>query len=160
MDLGDPYYAPKDSYDFSAFVFVIDRNTNKSVPILSFEVRNTWSGNLAATSKRRLSRNEFTYNAGNGPTTVGVESNTINATIQRSAPALAFTYSLFAINWILTVCSLITTSFTAHRESEIGVALLPITVILTIPTIRGIYVDLPFGVSLGVYRKHHLSLNH
>ena len=44
----------------------------------------------------------------------------------------------------MTLCSMITTSIIFNREGEVkdGVALLPITVILTIPTIR-VFIQVP-----------------
>lgn len=157
IDLGTGYYAPNDWYSFSAFVFVIDRATNESIPVIACKINSAGPGDFSAVSEVAPSGNEFTYDAGEGPTTVVVKSVTMYTSIRRPVTVLALTSSIFAINWILTACSLITTSVMSHWEGEIGIALLPITVILTIPTLRNIYVDLPFGVYLGGSQKHCFS---
>ena len=147
---GIQYFAPNDWYSFSAFAFAIDKATNTSVPILTFEIGSAGAGDFSTNSDVIPSRNNFTYNAGSGPTTIQVDSHTLDAGIGRSVPARALTYSMFAINWVLAVCSIITTSVTFDKGGEIGVAFLPITVILTIPTIRNLYVGSPpFGIFLG-----------
>ena len=94
--------------------------------------------------------NNFTYDAEGGQATAEVKSYTIFAGIGRSVPARGLTYSMFTINWILTLSSIITTSIMFNREGEMAMALLPITVILTIPAIRNLYVGSPpFGIYLG-----------
>ena len=153
MGLGDYSYAPNDQYSFSAFVFAIDRATNKSIPVVKFAVQSGGPGALSTASTLEMSSNNFTYDAGNGSTTVAVQSLTIYARIKRPDSALSLTYSMFAINWVLTVFSMITTLVASYWEVDIVVTLLPITVILTIPTIRSIYVDAPFGVYLGAYQE-------
>jgi len=151
---GYQYLAPNDEYSFSAFVFVIERTTNKSIPIDTFEIQTTGPGDFGTKSDSFSTTNAFTYNAGSGPITVNVTSSTMFASVVRSAPARALTYSMFAINWILVVCSIVTTSVAFNRggeKSDVGITLLPITVILTIPTIRSLYVGSPsFGIYLDV----------
>ena len=151
MGLGDYNYAPNDQYSFSAFVFVIDKATNASIPVVGLAVQSGGPGAFSTESTLETSSNNFTYNAGNGSTTIPAESLTIYVKIKRPVSALALTYSMFAINWVLTMFSMITTLVASHWEVDIVVTLLPLTVILTIPTIRGIFVNAPFGVYLGAY---------
>ena len=59
---------------------------------------------------------------------------------------------MFTINWVLTFCSVAIALVVLRRRGEVkdGVAFLPVTVILSIPTIRSLYVGSPpFGISLG-----------
>lgn len=158
IDVGVQYFAPEDAYSFSTFVFAIDRSTNKSIPIITFEIGSSGSGDFGSTSEVVPSSNQFTYNPGTGPTTVGVKSHTILAGVSRSVPARALTYSMFAINWILAFCSIITTSVSFNRGGgggDLGITLLPVTVILTIPAVRNLYVGSPpFGIFLGTYKNH------
>ena len=68
---------------------------------------------------------------------------------------------MFAINWVLTLCSVAIALVVYRRRGEVkdGVALLPITVILTIPTIRGLYVGSPpFGIDFGAYQNYPTRL--
>jgi len=154
IEQGVQYFAPNDWYTFSAFVFAIEKTTNASIPIITFEIGSSGPGDFCTTSEVVPTNNEFTYDTGSGPTTVEIKSHTIYASIGRSIPARALTYSMFGINWLLAVCSIITTSVTYNRvrgEGEVGIALLPVTVILTIPTIRSVYVGSPpFGIYLDV----------
>ena len=144
---GAQYFAPNDWYSFSAFVFAIERATNQSVPILTFEISAAGSGDFSTMSEVAPSKSQFTNSTGGG---VEVQSCTVYAGIGRSLPARALTYSMFTINWVLTLCSIVTTSITFNKRGEIGVALLPITLILTIPAIRNLYVGAPpFGIFLG-----------
>lgn len=79
-----------------------------------------------------------------------------SGTIVHSLRARAITYSMFAINWILTLCSIITTSAMFNRRGEVkeAVALLPVTVILTIPVVRSLYSGSPpYGIHLGKHRE-------
>ena len=157
IDSGDVYFAPDNWYSFSAVVFVIDRATNKSVPITSFGATGLGTSAFTTEAEVKSSRNVFIYEAGGVPITVVVESNSISVGIRSTVSARALTYSMFAINWVLTVCSLITTLVASHQQGEIGVALLPITVILTIPTLRNMYIGTPFGGHLGMCQKRCFS---
>ena len=156
MDLSNSYYAPQDWYSFSTFAFVIDKATNKSIPIIAFIVFNTGPGDFSTVSKMVPGRIEV---PGNVSTTAVVGSKTLFAKIKRPVTALALTFSMFAINWVLTIFSIIATLVASQWESDAGIALLPITVILAIPTIRNIYSDSPFGVFLGTCREGTLLLS-
>jgi hypothetical protein len=162
IENGVQYFCPDDWYSFSAFVFAVESATNKSVPIITFEIGSSGSGDFGSTSEVVPSTNQFTYNNGSGSTTVGVKSHTILAGVGRSVPARALTYSMFAINWILAFCSIITTSVAFNRGAgggDFGITLLPVTLILTIPAIRNIYVGSPpFGIFLGTYKNHGAPL--
>ena len=56
-----------------------------------------------------------------------------------------------AINWILTFCSIVTTSVAFGRvvwEGEAEITLVPITAILTLPAIRNLYLGAPPFVNI------------
>ena len=104
--------------------------------------------------------NQFTYEANDGQNTVEVESRTILAKVEYSARARAFTLSMLVINWILTLCSVAIALIVFSRRGRVkdGIALLPVTVILSTPTIRGLYVrSPPFGIFLGAHRGFHAA---
>jgi len=153
IDFGEPEYnAPNDWYSFTAFTFVIERDTNKSAPITYFDLANSGAGDFSVQSEPDgvPSSNEFTYN---GSTTVEVDSYTLYPTIRRSKRGKALTFFMFAINWMMALCSMITTSIIFDQAGGVrdGIALLPITVILVIPAIRNLYPGAPpFGIFLDV----------
>ena len=146
---------PLDQYEFTVFAFAVEKATNKSVPIAVFAVGDAGPGDFTTTSETVPSRNEFTYDTGNGPVTMEVGSYTTFAKVKHTTRAQALTLSMFVINWVLTLCSLVITVTVAdRREMPSGVALLPVTVILSIPAIRSLYVGSPsFGIRLGTHWK-------
>jgi hypothetical protein len=144
--------------------FVIETNTNASIPIVFFGLMNSGAGDFSVASvpDGSPSINWFTYDGKGGPTTVGVGSYVMYPVIRRSRRGKALTYFMFSINWIMTLCSMITTSVIVNREGQVkeGVALLPITVILAIPTIRDLYPGSPpFGIYLGTHRNNTAHLD-
>ena len=118
---------------------------------------NSGAGDFSVTYPEGVSTsNKFTYDGKGGLTTVDVESSMMYPIIHRSRRGQALIYFMFAINWIMTLCSMITTSVIFNREGKVknGVALSPITVILTIPAIRSLYPGSPpFGIYLGAHRN-------
>ena len=152
---GNGTFMPLDRYRFTTFAFVVERTTNKSIPITMFAVGDGDGGpvDFTTTFVEVETRNNFTYNTPDGPVTVEVESRTMVATTRRSNNARALTFSMFAINWILTLGSVVIVVVVFMRRGEVkdGVAFLPITVILSIPTIRVLYVGSPpFGIFIGM----------
>ena len=158
---GDQYLTPLDRYNFTAFAFVIEKATNKSVPIATFAVGDAGPADFTTTSVDVLTRNNFTYGTEDGAATVEVASHTISTKVEHSTRAQALTFSMFAINWVLTLCLVAIPLIVFRRQGEVkdGVAFLPITVILTIPTIRSLYAGSPpFGIYLGT-RQNLLALS-
>ncbi|KAF9648680.1 hypothetical protein BDM02DRAFT_3269274 [Thelephora ganbajun] len=140
----EQYYTPIDLYSFSAFAFVVERATNRSIPIIKFAVYGAGPGDFSASSRGIPARNRFAYDTGGGSATVEVESYAMFATVKHSNRARVLTFFMFTVNWILSLGSVITTSvmFNGHGVKD-TVALLPITVILAIPAIRMLYVGSP-----------------
>lgn len=156
IDPGDQYYTPFHRYKFTALAFVVEKATNKSVPIVTFAAGDPGPGDFTTTSVMHPTLNKFTYDIGGGPTTVDINSTTIITTVRHSNRARALTISMFAINWILTICSVAIALIVLRRRGGVkdGVALLPVTVILSIPTIRSLYVGpAPFGIYLGTHQN-------
>lgn len=146
------YYAPNDCYSFSAFAFIIDKATNNSIPI-TLAIVDSGPGDFTTASNPYPSRNNFTRIIGGQLTTTEVDSNTLFPVIKRSQRARALTYFLFAVNWLMTLTSVVTTAFMFNQGGGVQdtLSLLPLTVILTIPMIRGLYVGSPpFGIFLDV----------
>jgi len=140
------------------FAFVVESSTNKSIPITTFAVGDGDYGpvDFTTTSVELETRNNFTYNTEGGPITVEVESRAVLATTRRSNNARVLTFAMFAINWILTLGSVAIALVSLLRRGEVndGVAFLPVTVILSIPTIRGLYVGSPpFGTPIGMHQN-------
>lgn len=151
------FYAPKDSYSFSVFAFVIEACTNKSVPITLFSLANSGAGDftLGSSGASVQSNSQFIYHGEGGPILVEVDSYTAFPTIFRSGRGEAVTYLIFGINWVMTLGSIITAFIVFRREGEVkdAVYFLSITVLLAIPATRNLYPGSPpFGIYLGTHR--------
>ena len=143
--------APFDDYVLNAFVFVIDKATNKSVHITWFAAADPLN-NFVTFSRDAETTNKFTYETGNGTVTVDVESRALVVTISRSVLARSFTMCMLLVNWALTVGTVYVTLVMLVRREKMSDAVLslPITVVLTIPAIRALFVGSPpFGILLG-----------
>ena len=161
IDLVKPqYYAPEDWYSCTLLTFFIDKDTNTSPPIAMVEFINSGPGDFSASLTWNWSRNNFTYNTAGGPATVEVQSIVLFPTISRSKRGKALTYSMLTVNWVLTACSMITTSAMLSWGVVVkdGIALLPVTVILSIPAIRNLYAGSPpLGIYLGTRHNYSVS---
>ena len=144
-------HAPFDDYSINAFAFAIDKATNKSVHITRFTTADPLN-NFVTFAHDMDTVNAFTYETGNGTVTIQAESRALEVVIHRSILAQAFTMCMLLVNWALTIGSIyITLVMLVQRErmSE-AVLALPITVVLTIPAIRGLFIGSPpFGILLG-----------
>jgi len=144
--------APFDTYVLNAFVFVIDPTTNRSVPIIKFATADPLN-NFVTHSTDSPTTSKFTYDAGEGPVTIDVESRALELDIRRSVLSRAFTMWMWIINWALTAGTMYITLvvFASTQRMTDAVLALPVTVILTLPAIRGLYVgEPPFGIMLDV----------
>ena len=145
---------PFDLYTFRASVFVIDKATNKSVPIVAFAA-GYGPDYFVVSSTSEPMENWFTYDNGTGPNTVGVMSSMATVEIKRSQLSKAFVMCMFIVNWALTITSVYITLLVlvgvAKRDPTILV--FPATLVLTIPTLRNLYVGSPpFGIYIGQHR--------
>jgi len=145
--------APFDTYDAAATMFAIDKATNETVPIITFAAG--WGPkNFLVSSENWGTLSNFTYDNGTGPTTVEVESSFIIITVKRSQLARAFTICMLLINSALTAGSVYVTVLVLTKKGREGVNegifLFPISVVLTIPTLRSLYPGShPFGLYIG-----------
>ena len=145
---------PFDWYGFDANAFVIEKATNKSVPIVAFAA-SEGPNNFIVYSTSGHTKSRFTYDSGTGPTTLLVDSSVVSVQVKRSPITRAFTLCLLVVNWALTVGSVYITllALVGTGKKDPAVVLLPVTLVLTIPTLRGLYVGSPpFGVYIGEYR--------
>lgn len=150
--------APFDDYVLNAFVFVIDKATNESVHITRFAAADPLN-NFITFSRDTDTVNEFTYETGNGTVTVQVESRALEIRVHRSVLAQAFTMCMLLVNWALTIGSLyITLVMLVKEKMSEAVLALPITVVLTIPVIRSLFIGSPpFGILLGTLGSNFLN---
>ena len=150
------YFSPNDWYEFTADFFAFDNATNEALSII-LSLENSGGGDFATLfNVREISTNSTDlYPAGGGPPIEQIDYYILNGNIVHSLRGRAITYSMFSINWVLTLCSIIITSVIFNRQREVkeGVALLPVTVILTIPVTRNLYSGSPpYGIYLGKRR--------
>ena len=138
-----PILAPYDDYVLDIEAFVIDTATNQSLPILKFSA--------ADPTDNFYADNQIDWDTENTFNGQRVPSKHFQMRIKRSFLSKIFTIVLLIVNWLLTAgCLRITLlSVVGHEELGEGTLLLPITVILTIPALRALYVGSPpFGEHL------------
>ena len=150
IDYNAPGMAPFDTYILNAVAFVIDRTTNEPVPIIQFAT-DEGPDNFAVSSNNYSTISAYDYSPGIPPTPVS--SKVIQITVKRSHLARAFTMCLLLVNIALTLgSSYVTLVIFFKRDEDVhdGVLLLPVTIILTIPALRNLFVGSPpFGIYLG-----------
>ena len=151
MDIYAPALVPFDAYVLTALMFVIEKATNRSVPNIALAA-GEGPDNFVVSSFQDETRSNYTYNPGTGPTTIEVDSNVVVMVVKRTQLAKAFTLCLLIVNLALAFGSTYVTfvAFTKKGKVHEGVLLLPVTIILTIPALRGLYAGSPpFGIYLG-----------
>jgi len=163
VETGDRWCTPFDHYRFTASAFVVDATTNASIPI-TLAVGNSAPGesnDFITTYKSEQTTTIFTYDNGTRRVAAEVDSCTAFAQVKRSARSRALTLSMFAINWVLTLCSVaIAMSVVMMEKVKDGVSLLPVTIILSIPAIRSLYIGSPpFGIYLGTHHNYTTPLS-
>jgi hypothetical protein len=142
---------PFDAYALNAIVFAIEKGTNESLPISTFAAGEGVSG-FVISSYQVEAKYNWMHDSGTGPTPVKVQSSVIYIGVERSRLAKAFTVCLLIINSALTVGSAYVTLLALVRREVVNdtVLLLPVTIVLTIPALRSLYVGSPpFGIYLG-----------
>ena len=141
-----PILAPFDDYVFDVEAFVIDPTTNQSLPILKLSA--------ADPTDNFYADDQFDWDTESSFDSGRVPSRHLQMRVRRSSLSRIFTIMLLLVNWFLTAgCLRITLlSVVGHKEMGEGVLLLPITVILTIPALRDLYVGSPpFGLCFRKY---------
>lgn len=151
IDDFNPTRTPFDTYSLTVFAFVIEKATNKSMPIVTFAAGEA-ANNFVISSLQSETMSNYTYNSGTGPTTIEVRSVTTYIEVKRSQVAQAFTTCLLLVNYALTVGSIYIVLAVVFKKGKIDAAVLvlPVTIILTIPALRNLYPDSPpFGIYIG-----------
>ena len=155
VDYLDTTMAPFDVYSLSVLVFVIERATNKPMPIVTLTAGQA-PNNFDVSSVEAEMTNNYTYYSGTGPTTISVNSRFAEITAKRSRFARALTICLFLINWALTTGSIYIMVLVVSGRVGVNDAILflPVTIVLTIPTLRILYPGSPpFGIFIGKSRE-------
>jgi len=153
-DYPDVDTAPFDGYSLSIPAFVIDTVTNEPIPIITFTVGQA-PDSFDISSVEAATTSNYTYDSGTGPTTITVHSKIVHVEVKRSRFAQALTISLLLVNWALTAASIYIMVLVVFRKERMDsvVLLLPVTIILTIPTLRSLYPGpLPLGIYIGKSR--------
>jgi len=147
---------PFEAYSLAVSVFVVEKATNSSIPIVKFAVGDSPDNFfVSSTEDREVLMSPFIYDPGTGPTEISAQSSVIDILVKKSQFAQALTICMFIINWALTVGSVYITLVVTFRKEggSDAILLLPVTIILTIPTLRNLYVGSPpFGVLIGKSR--------
>ena len=157
IDFFDSGFAPFDSYYLEIIGFAIEKATNKSVPITNF-VAGEGPDNFLVLSDDDPATNIYTYDPGTGPMTVVADSRIVDVRVTRSLIAKVFTLCLLIVNVALALGSTYVTLVVITRRGEgvhDGVLLLPVTIILTIPALRALYVGSP---QLGIFTGRSQAL--
>jgi len=153
--------APFDTYSFNISAFVIEKATNVSIPIVTLTAGQA-PNNFDISSVDAETTSNYTYDSETGPTTINAHSKIAHFKLKRSRSAQTLTICLFLVNWALTVGSVYIV-FTVFRgeETDDAVLLLPVTIVLTIPTLRSLYPGLPpFGIYIGKFRAPRSSFKY
>ena len=154
IDGWDKDRVPFDTYYLTVLAFVIEKATNKSVPIITFSAGEGPNGFLVSSSEEQVKSN-YTYDSGTGSTTVEVESHVVQIDVGRSKLARAFTMCLLLVDSGLAVGSTYVMLLVFFKRDGLDstVLLLPVTIVLTIPALRGLYPGSPpFGIYIGRFR--------
>ena len=162
----DHQTVPFDIYDAVMVVLAIDTATNESIPVWfsvnsmvqNFNVDSSIGNHSYVTAVTYNSGigpyvSADTYKRGIGPFIGKLLSSFTSITVKRSKISKAFTICLLIVNWILTLVSVwVTITIFSMREKPPGAVLLfPLTLIVTIPALRNLYVGSPpFGIFIGM----------
>lgn len=145
---------PFDDYSLNNLVYVIEKDTNKSVPIVTVTAGQA-PDNFDISSVDWETMSNYTYDSGAGPTTTMVQSRMVYIQTKRSLFARALIMCLLLVNWALTTGSIYIVLVVVCKTGKINeaVLLLPVTIVLTVPTLRGLYAGSPpFGIFIGKSR--------
>ena len=136
---------PFDSYTFRTSATAVDPTTNRSLNIVQFTVTSP-VGSFVVLS-RDADANESAYNPEG--------SRVLNIEIKRSKISRTFILSLALLNWLLVIGSVYITALVTSGDmvASNGLALLPFSMLVTIPTVRALYVEPPtLSASIGMPR--------
>lgn len=139
--LDQEFAYPFDGYQMEVTFLARDHDTNQALPILGARI-------ISSTNNMnfflRYDRATEQHNATTGETST---SRTMELALGRNGFTKAFVVTLFIVNWALTaVCAYITISALVGVTLSESIVVLPVSVILTIPALRALWIDAPgFG---------------
>ena len=154
IDYPYPDMVPFDTFSFASSVFVIEKATNKSVPTVSFTPGKAADNFVVSFDVGTFTKNNFAYDSGTGKVTAKVQSRWIRFKAERKWLARAFTLFMFLINWSLAIGSIYITLLVVLRREKMDttVLLLPVTIVLIIPTLRSLFDGSPpIGIYIGKF---------
>ena len=144
-------------------MLAIDTLTNKSTPLL-FSVNSLVQNFNVEGGINHPEQSNLTYDPGIRPITDTFYPNSIEVTVKRLTLSQAFTICLLIVNWALTSVSVwvMTVIYFKEEKPPDAVLLFPLTLVVTIPALRNLYVGSPpFGIFIGmsqILRPSDLSL--
>ncbi|THG95069.1 hypothetical protein EW026_g6511 [Hermanssonia centrifuga] len=149
----DPQYAyPFDTYVVDTSFLALNSDTNQSLPILDLSPADS-TDNFTPYIIQQWSTRINT-------TGTEVDGRFLQMGFRRTILSQFFVVVLFAVNWGLTLVVLfITIAATDGQKVDVSILILPVTVILTIPALRALWVGAPaFGLLLdgGRVRMFHV----
>ena len=139
--LDQEFAYPFDGYQMETTFVARDHDTNQALPILGARITSS-TNNMnfflrydRATEQRNATTGEI------------FSSRTMELALGRNGFTKAFVVTLFIVNWALTaVCAYITISALVGVTLSESIVVLPVSVILTIPALRALWIDAPgFG---------------
>ena len=143
-------FAPFDFYYLDVVVSVVDKTSGENVSILGIvtgsQVQNF---NVFSASDGDLTD---IYDPVTGLTPVEGKPHVAFIEVRRSTLARVFTICLLIINWALTSVSAWVTIIVYFRKEKPGdaVLLFPLTLVVTIPALRKLYIGSPpYGILIG-----------
>jgi hypothetical protein len=139
---------PWDQYQLSTSFIVVNHDTNATLPILALTPVDTPGGFLTAYKNYRIT-NYF-----NG--TADAQGMSVLFLLKRTPLVKAFSLTIYLVNWLLVGMTLFITviAFLGKNLKSMpdGLLLLPVTVILIVPSLRALMVDSPtFGKLIAIY---------
>jgi len=143
---------PFDSYTLRTLATAIDPTTNRSVRIARFTVASPVGSFVVLSHDTDASKSVLNEK---GSLVSHVGSRVLNIEIRRSKISRVFTLSLTVLNWLLVIGSIYITALVSSGKMEAsnGLALLPFSMLVTIPAVRSLYAEPPpLSTSFGALR--------
>jgi len=139
------YFYPFDTYALTTTFITLNTVNNTSLPILSLAVSDIVD-NFHPDSSVQTDTQSILNNA-------SMHSRTLSLRLQRTDGTRVYVMVLFSTTWLLTIAVIYPTiiALFGTPSNRIGdsVALLPMTIVLTLPHLRQLYPDAPaFGLFL------------
>ncbi|KAF8499341.1 hypothetical protein BU17DRAFT_102829 [Hysterangium stoloniferum] len=134
------YLYPFELFQLTSSAYAVNPDTNNSLAVAQMAMTD-FSTNFAPFSYDYATLSHF-----NGAL---VESRFMHLDLRRTTISIIFVMMLYTVNWALTLMvTYITVTALVSTNTTIGegILILPVTVILTLPALRGLFVDSPpFG---------------